>query len=59
MPRQFVSSVILSQSLPPNILCILETQISKDHVEALASSLGYDKAFGVGSDGWSDGLCIF
>jgi exonuclease III len=44
---------------PPSILCILETQISKQRVDGLASSLGFNVAFGVGSSGQSEGLCIF
>ncbi|KAK8451750.1 hypothetical protein SEVIR_6G260350v4 [Setaria viridis] len=43
----------------PSILCILETQISKIRVEALAGTLGFDRAFAVGSEGRSGGLCIF
>lgn len=43
----------------PSILCILETQISKICVEALAGTLGFDRAFAVGSEGRSGGLCIF
>jgi hypothetical protein len=37
----------------------METQISKARAEVLAGSLGYDRAFAVGSMGRSGGLGIF
>jgi hypothetical protein len=37
----------------PSVLCIHETQISRSHVEALASTFGFDQAFAVDSDGRS------
>lgn len=43
----------------PTVLCVVETQIAKYRVEGLASTLGYDSAYGVGSSGRSGGLCIF
>jgi hypothetical protein len=43
----------------PSILCIQDTQISKNRVESLASSLGFDQAYAVGSDGRSGGLGLF
>jgi hypothetical protein len=42
----------------PAIFCILETQISKSRAEVLSNSLGYDRAFAVGSEGRSGGICI-
>ena len=42
-----------------SILCIQETQRSKARVESLASSLGYDHAFVIDSDGRSGSLGIF
>jgi hypothetical protein len=43
----------------PSIFCILETQISKARAESLAGTLGYDRAYAVGSSGRSGGLCLF
>jgi exonuclease III len=43
----------------PSILCLLETQIAKTRMEGLAHSLGFDHAYGVGSSGRSEGLCIY
>jgi exonuclease III len=51
--RDFVSK------FAPAILCIQETQISKACTEALATSLGFDRSFAVGSDGRSGGLGIY
>jgi hypothetical protein len=43
----------------PAVFCIVEIQINRSRVEGLASTLGYDHAFVVGSDGRSGGLGIF
>jgi exonuclease III len=43
----------------PSILCIQETQISRTHLEALASTFGFDHAFAIDSDGRSGGLGIY
>ena len=32
-----------------HVICILQTQISKEHVENLAGTLGYDNVYAVGS----------
>jgi hypothetical protein len=42
-----------------SILCVVETQISKDMVESLAASLGFDNTFVVNSTCRSGGLGIF
>jgi exonuclease III len=52
-PRDFVVK------FAPSILCIQETQISRTHVEALASTFGFNHAFAVDSDGRSGGLGIY
>jgi hypothetical protein len=43
----------------PSVLCVVETQIHKSRVEILASTLGYDNAFDVSSQGRSGGIGIF
>ena len=43
----------------PAILCVVETQIAKYRVEGLATTLGFDYAYGVGSSGRSGGICIY
>jgi exonuclease III len=43
----------------PTVLCIQETQLPKNRVEALARSLGFDSSFAVSSSGRSGGLAIF
>ena len=48
-----------AREFAPSILCVVETQIHKDRVERLASTLGYDHAFAVSSSGRSGGLGIF
>jgi exonuclease III len=42
----------------PSIFCIQETQINRARSESLSSSLGFDHAFGVDSDGRSGGLVM-
>lgn len=49
----------LTRECAPTILCVVERQIAKYRVEGLASTLGFDSAYGVGSSGRSEGLCIF
>jgi hypothetical protein len=49
----------LARMNSPSILCVVETQIAKRHVEGLAHTLGFDSAFRVGSTGRSGGLCIY
>ena len=41
------------------VLCIVKTQLPRDRVENLASTLGYDNAFAISSSGRSGGLGIF
>lgn len=48
-----------TQKFAPVVLGIVETQISKSRVEALASSFGYDFSFAVGSSRRSGGLGLF
>ena len=43
----------------PDIMFISETMISKNNVEALKGSLGFQNAFGVASRGRGGGLCLF
>ena len=43
----------------PVVLCIVETQISKERVEGLRFVLSYDHCFAVKSDGRSGGLAIY
>ena len=49
----------LAKKFGPSILCVLETQVHKSHVEGLKSTLGFDNAFAVSSSGRSGGLGIF
>lgn len=48
-----------ARKFAPTVLGIGQTQISKDRVEALAPSLGYDCSFVVGSSGRSGELGLF
>jgi hypothetical protein len=48
-----------AKEFAPSIFCVVETQIHKSRVEILASTLGYDNAFAVSSQGRSGGLGIF
>ena len=41
------------------LLCIVETQIEGSRVEALASSIGFDNAYAVDSQGRSGGIGLF
>jgi hypothetical protein len=41
------------------VLIVLETQVSKERVEGLKSSLGFDNAFAVSSTGRSGGLGMY
>lgn len=43
----------------PMILCVVETQIAKCHMEGLVGTLGFDGTYGVGSSGHNGGLCIY
>ncbi|PNT77188.1 hypothetical protein BRADI_1g58881v3 [Brachypodium distachyon] len=43
----------------PSVLCLVETQLSKQRVEGLASTLDFDSAFAVASSGGSGGLCMY
>lgn len=43
----------------PKVLCIVETQIGRDRAEKLASTLGFDCSFAVGSTGRSGGLALY
>jgi exonuclease III len=43
----------------PRILCIQETQISRDRVKSLVSSLSFDQSFEVDSSTRSGGLGIY
>ena len=45
-----------ARKFAPAILCIVETQIEGSRVEALASTLGYDRAYAVDSQGRSGGI---
>ena len=49
----------ITRECAPTVLCVVETQIAKYRVEGLASTLGFDNAFGVGSSGRSGSLCIY
>lgn len=49
----------LAKCFTPMVLCVLETQVSKQRVEGLRHTFGYDKAFAVSSSGRSGGLGIF
>lgn len=48
-----------ARKFAPTVLCIVETQISGTRVEARASSLGYDKAYAIDSQGRSGGIGLF
>ena len=48
-----------ARQFAPMVLCIVETQLPRDRVENLASTLGYDNAYVVSSSGRSGGLGIF
>lgn len=48
-----------AKKFAPTVLCIVETQISGTRVEALASSLGNDKANAINSQGRSGGIGLF
>ena len=39
----------LAKKFAPSLLCIIETQIDGARVESLAGTLGFDKAYAVGS----------
>lgn len=49
----------LAREYASTIVCVVEMQIAKYHVEGLASTLGYNHAYGVDSLGHSGGLCIY
>jgi exonuclease III len=49
----------LVKKFAPGILCIQETQISRDRVESLVASLGFDQYFEVDSTTRSGGLGIY
>lgn len=49
----------LAQECALAILCMVETQIAKYRVEGLASTLGYDSAYGVSISGRSGGMCLY
>lgn len=59
MPRQFGNFAIFANKFAPKVLGIVETQINKARVEALAPSLGFDSCFAVNSSGRSGGLGLF
>ena len=48
-----------AKKFTPTLLCIVETQIDGERVEALAGTLGYDSSLAVDSQGRSGGLGIF
>ena len=48
-----------ARQFAPTLLCIVETQIEGARVEALASTLGYDKSYVVDSRGRSGGIGLF
>ena len=48
-----------AKKFTPTLLCIVETQIEGSRVEALASSIGYDNAYAVDSQGRSGGIGLF
>ena len=48
-----------ARKFAPNVLCIVETQISGVRVEAFANTLGYDHAYAIDSQGRSGGMGIF
>lgn len=43
----------------PDFLCIVETHVSKERVEALPTALGYDRCYALKSTGRSGGLGVF
>ncbi|KAE8793329.1 hypothetical protein D1007_32030 [Hordeum vulgare] len=47
------------RQFPPTMLCIVETQIKGYRVEVLVSTLGYDNAYAVDSQGRSGGMGLF
>ena len=49
----------LAKQVAPTVLCVLEIQVHKAHVESWKSTLGYDNSFAVSSSGRSGGLGIF
>lgn len=49
----------LIRECAPEVVCLLETQLSKQRVEGLTSVLGYDGGYAVGSSGRSGGLAMF
>jgi exonuclease III len=49
----------LAKEHAPIVLCIQETQLPKNRVEALAHSLGFDSSFAISSSGRSGGLAFF
>ena len=48
-----------ARQFAPTLLCILETQLESTRVEALASTLGFDNAYAVSSQGRSGGIGLF
>ena len=48
-----------ARQFAPTLLCIVETQIDGNRVEALAGTLGYDNAYAVSSQGRSGGIGLF
>src|SRR4051812_5168133 len=48
-----------ARKFAPTLMCIVETQVKKDRVEALASSIGYDKVLAIDSQGRSGGIGIY
>lgn len=49
----------LAKQFAPIVLCVVETQISKPHVEGLAGTLGFDKGYAVSSNDRSGGIRMF
>jgi hypothetical protein len=43
---------------PPSVLCVVETQLTRQRVEGLARTLGYDRSFAISSSGRSGGIGI-
>jgi exonuclease III len=43
----------------PTVLCVVETQLHRDRVNNLASTLGFKYSFAVSSSGRSGGLGMF
>jgi len=48
-----------ARQFAPTLLCIVETQIDGNRVEALSGRLGYDNAYVVSSQGRSGGIGLF